>query len=283
MSRIDFLPAPTRCVSLRAGRVALLLLIGCALPGCATIRPNTGLPSRQQVHRDQLIVHSDFRVPRRHRLLDELCERRNDIREILGIAVSDEPIHVFLFEDQERFESYLESEHPNFPNRRAFFVKTDTELKVYAFWGEKVAEDLRHEVTHGYLHSVLPDLPVWLDEGIAEYFETPRGESGFNRDHVYLLANRFRRGEWQPDLAALERITPQHEMNQIQYAEAWLWTHFLIHHHETTRQLLESHLETCRLIGNDGRDRPLSQKIPHFVADPDALVVAHLRELAEKM
>ncbi|GIT30210.1 MAG: hypothetical protein Ct9H300mP1_22560 [Planctomycetaceae bacterium] len=32
-------------------------------------------------------------------------------------------------------------------------------------------EDLRHEFTHGVLHSSLKRVPLWLDEGLAEYFE----------------------------------------------------------------------------------------------------------------
>ncbi len=45
---------------------------------------------------------------------------------------------------------------PSFPARRAFFVETDTRLAVYAYWGDRIAEDLRHEVAHGYLHACVP-------------------------------------------------------------------------------------------------------------------------------
>ena len=63
---------------------------------------------------------------------------------------------------------------PGTPSRRAFFVESPTHLSVYAQWGDRVQEDLRHEVVHGYLHAVLRDIPLCLDEGIAEYFEVPR-------------------------------------------------------------------------------------------------------------
>ena len=55
-------------------------------------------------------------------------------------------------------------EFPDFPQRRAIFVETDAQLAVYAHWGPHVAEDLRHETAHGYLHSSTSHLPVWLDE-----------------------------------------------------------------------------------------------------------------------
>ena len=59
-------------------------------------------------------------------------------------------------------------------------METDARLAVYAQWGDRMAEDLRHEVTHGYLHSVVPDVPQWLDEGIAKFYEVPRGQRGLN-------------------------------------------------------------------------------------------------------
>ena len=41
-------------------------------------------------------------------------------------------------------------------------------------------------MAHGYLHSAFPSIPLWLDEGLAEYFETPRGDAGLNGRHVAL-------------------------------------------------------------------------------------------------
>ena len=92
------------------------------------------------------------------------------------------------------------------PDRRAFFVSDFDRLNVYAWWGDNVGDDLRHEVTHGYLHSTLQEIPLWLDEGIAEYFEVPRGDGGVNRAHVELLAMRLREGTWRPDPGRLELI-----------------------------------------------------------------------------
>jgi hypothetical protein len=99
--------------------------------------------------------------------------------------------------------------HPNLPRRRAFFVETDTRLSVYAYWGDRVAEDLRHEVVHGYLHAVVPHLPLWLDEGLAEYFEVPRGLSGLWAWVHYLLETSPRHQQLLRDhLQALIKSTP---------------------------------------------------------------------------
>ena len=145
------------------------------------------LPQTDVLVRDQLVIHCDFDLPQRHRLVEELVARRGDVIEDLQLPVSDEPINVYLFESPDQLRQYISQEHPEFPQRRAFFLEGDTRLDVYAYWGDRVAEDLRHEVTHGYLHTMVPHLPLWLDEGLAEFYEVPRGQGGVNPPHVNLL------------------------------------------------------------------------------------------------
>ncbi len=132
-------------------------------------------------------MYSDSSLPHRHRLLEELNSQRNLVRSKLNLTTSDERIYVYLFASADELKSFVRTKYPDFPDRRAFFVETDTRLQVYAYWGDRVAEDLRHEVAHGYLHSMVPHLPLWLDEGLAEYFEVPRGERGLNERHVHEL------------------------------------------------------------------------------------------------
>jgi hypothetical protein len=197
---------------------------GCALP---IIRELT-LPSRYNVVREQLIVHTDFPLPPNHRLLEELTARRGDLAEQLALPRVDEPVHIYLFQDSEKFKTFLSLYHPDFPRRRAFFLETDTRLQVYAQWGDYVAEDLRHEVCHGYLHAVVPGVPLWLDEGLAEYSEAPRGHHGIHRAHLANLKRRIEKENWQPNLPQLDHFAPSRDMSQDEYAEAWAWTHFLL-------------------------------------------------------
>ena len=161
--------------------------------GCVAWPRPAHLPARESLVRDQLVVHTDFDLPRHHRLLDELAAQRGDLTTRLNLPVSDEPIHVYLFETPKRYQAFIAKHHPDFPERRAFFIENDARLAVYAQWGERIAEDLRHEVAHGYLHASVPHLPLWLDEGIAEYFEVPRGQRGLNKPHVGLLLSQLER------------------------------------------------------------------------------------------
>ena len=238
------------------------------------------LPSDQTIESGQLIVHSDFRLPRKHRLLDELTALRSDVATKLSLGTSDEPINVFLFENSDRYDNYLAKTYPQFPYRRAFFLKTDTELKVFAYWGERVGEDLRHEVTHGYLHSVVPNMPLWLDEGIAEYFEVPRGRHGFNIEHIKLLASELRNEKWNPDLKQLEQKTYIQDLRQIDYAESWLWIHFLLESDAKRLYVLRQHLN--ELVDN-GEAQPMSQILNELESNIEHKLLQHLLKLAEQL
>lgn len=260
-------------------RLSLLLqtvIIGLLVCGCATTDSGNELPHRQELVRDQLIIHSDFHLPRNHRLLNELATRREEISELLQIPMADEPINVFLFDDESHFRRFMTQTYPDFPNRRAFFVKSDSRLNVYAFWGSRVGEDLRHEVTHGYLHGVIPNLPLWLDEGIAEYFEIGRGNGGVNGPHVYQLANDFRRGEWTPDLARLEALESASELTQLDYAESWLWVHFLLSNDAQSRAIIQTHLN--QLI-ESGKADPIMPNVRNEFPNFETQLIMHLKTL----
>ncbi|MCH2182600.1 MAG: DUF1570 domain-containing protein [Mariniblastus sp.] len=248
--------------------------------GCQVPRVPSALPGEKELVREQLVVKSDFTLPQKHRLLDELTLRRSDIATRLDLPVSDEPINVYLFKDEVPFREYMRVEFPDFKDRRALFVKDDTNLRVIAHWGPHVGVDLRHEVTHGYLHSVVPNLPLWLDEGIAEYFETPRGKQGVNYPHVYLLSKKFRQGKWQPDLQQLERSRRPADFSQLQYAESWLWIHFLIESNSGNREMLQKQLKRLRMTGQaPDMSYVLDKADPHA----DAHLLEHLKRLAEAM
>ena len=96
---------------MKSPRNALLLLVLLGVPageGCVPLATTRlTLPAGQTVVRDQLVIHSDFRLAASHRLLEELAARRIDLKNRLGVPVSDEPIHVYLFEDANRFEAFV--------------------------------------------------------------------------------------------------------------------------------------------------------------------------------
>ncbi len=254
----------------------LIVICGCAVPllsGCLLGRREPMLPESHTVIRDQLMIHSDFRLSRKHQLLDELAEQRNELARTLGLPTSDEPINVYLFDNPRRYRAYMDRHFPDFPDRRAYFMEEDASLNVYAHWGDRVAEDLRHEVAHGYLHSVVPNVPLWLDEGLAEYFEVVRG---LNAPHVQLLVEKHELGEWTPDIQRLEQLRYAAEMTQLDYAESWLWVHMLVETTPTRLAVIRNHLNELR---TNGAAPPLSKTIAASEPAPARALIQHLNSL----
>jgi hypothetical protein len=251
------------------------------LPAVATMTSTggaaAGLPDRSEVTAGQLVIHADFPLAGQHRLVRELDGLRTDVSQELGLPVSDEPVHLYLFENTARYDAFVARRFPSFPARRAFFVETDTTLSVFAAWQDRIAEDLRHETTHGYVHAVVPAVPLWLDEGIAEFFETPRSDHGLHRGHVAHLAGRLLEGTWQPDLDRLEALSAAGEMSQDHYAEAWCWVHWLLRTTPERRTLLQEYLADVR---RDPQCRPLSMRIRHELSQPGTAADDVKRHLA---
>ncbi len=270
-------PIPRNAPTLVFALVFLMMTVGCRANREKVIE----LPNRDRLIRDQLVFHTDFRLPKRHRLVEQLVQSRNRITKTLKLPQSDEPINVYLFEDEPSYRSFMKRHHPYLPRRRAFFVKQDTTLNVFAHWGDRVAEDLQHEVVHGYLHSVVPQIPLWLDEGLAEYYEVVKGQRGFNRPHILHLAQRFRKGKWKPDLKRLETLDDPATFTQEDYAEAWLWTHFLLESGEGERRhMICDQLARLRM---KGEAQPMSDSLAQKVDDANDAIVKHLKFLVEEL
>jgi len=233
--------------------------------GLSSWASDQALPSRTELPVGQLVIHADFPLAGQHRLVRDLDELRAEVSQRLGLPVSDEPVHLYLFETVERYDAFAARQFPGFPARRAFFVETDTTLAVFAAWQDRVAEDLRHETTHGYIHAVAPAVPLWLDEGLAEFFELPRHEAGVHRAHVSHLAGRTLEGNWRPDMERLEALASAGELSQDHYAEAWCWVHWLLCTTPERRKLLQDYLADVR---RDGKTPPLSLRLRHAPGTP---------------
>lgn len=271
--------SPFRCPGEATLKLTAVAVIGILTASCASIRhENERLPSTHSIRLEQLQIHSDGQVPTQHRLFQDLTSQRAELVEKLTLPTSDEPIHIYLFDSQERFGEFLAVNYPDFPLRRAIFVEADTKLNVYAQWSGRVAEDLRHEVAHGYLHAVIRNIPLWLDEGLAEYFEVPRGLNGLNKPHVRTMVTRLAAGGWRPDLRRLESLATAAEMSQLDYAECWAWVHLLLETAPQRRELLRAYLQTLR---RQGVVEPLSAQIARNIPNAERLLADHIFELAE--
>lgn len=244
--------------------VGFLFLL-CCVAGCrlAAFVPNEPVPEGNAQIEYLLRVPKEV-LPPEHPLFAELNAMPAAIRQSLELPPAHQNVRVFLFEDRAQYRSFLDDFFPHLPDRRAYFVAADDALAVYAYWSPQTREDLRHELTHAVLHASLTAVPLWLDEGLAEYFETPTGQDDLIPEHVALLAQARSQG-WHPNLERLESYTEVSDMTRRDYAEAWAWVHWLLGGPVQQRRVLMDYLQTFQNSENAAR---LNPQLTQVVGDP---------------
>src|SRR5262249_46007409 len=178
-------------------------------------------PSKRSLRVSQFVFMSNFELRAELPIFKELEAMRDQIHRELQLPSNNTVVQVYLFEDRDRYERFMKARYPELPKRRAFFVAqprtvgSGDDLLVYTYWGDRVQQDLRHELTHAVLHTVLKDVPLWLDEGLAEYYELPVDWKGVNFQHL----EQMRRTTFKPSLERLgqrsqvPKIGPPEERN----------------------------------------------------------------------
>jgi len=266
------------CAPQRVTRAAAVLLaIALAFSGCQAVDRPIALPVKHQVKCEQLLVLSDFKLQKDHELIRELSTLREQEAQLLELPLHRDPVVVYLFNNETEYRKYMAVTYPKLPPRSAYFVGSSTELAVFTHWGQSVREDLRHEYTHGLLHSAMKRVPLWLDEGLAEYFEVSGPQPGrINREYATKLSALLAQG-WRPNLKRLEGLGDDAQMRRSDYQEAWAWVHFMLHGSPEAKHVLLSYLKDLRNIPDP---KPISKRLAVECPDFQERSMSYMARLA---
>jgi hypothetical protein len=220
-----------------------------------------------------LVWHADFPLEDHERLVAEVGRLQRDLAELLNVGEPRESIHLFLFAEKATYQQYLRQYFPGVPDRRALFVKGRGPGMVFAYLNRDFEVDLRHESTHALLRAAGADLPLWLDEGLAEYFEAPPDERAADNPHLRLARWSARLGR-APAIDTLEAIKSVEEMGRGEYRDAWAWVHFLLHGPPEAREELAAFLADA----SAGRSTPeLGERLQRRLPDLERRFLDHFR------
>ncbi len=213
-------------------RAFLATLTALLIVGCATMGGDAGqplVPTRYVTKTGPFAVYTNEAIAPDAPVVRDLQALERDVAATLGLrAAADGPqVEVYILQDRDAFTHFLTFYYPELPPRRAFFLAQGPRRVIYTFHNDRLDEDLRHEATHALLHVAVGDLPLWLDEGLAEYFEGPDHRKGLNAEHLARIPDDMRTG-WKPDLARLEALKSVREMTPRDYRESWAWVHYLL-------------------------------------------------------
>lgn len=219
------------------------------------------------------VCHADFSLVGHTALLNEMARLQDDLARTLDVQAPREPIHLFLFHRKGTYQKYIEAYFPGVPNRRALFIKQRGPGMVFAYRSGDFETDVRHESTHALLHAAMPMVPLWLDEGLAEYFEVPGQQRAHEHPHLPKVRWAARFGQ-VPKIEKLDKIATLDLMGQNEYRNAWAWVHFMLHGSSSAR------MELIRYLGDIQAQSPpgsLVERLRRRVPDLEQQFTEHFR------
>jgi hypothetical protein len=254
-------------------------VVATVLAGCATVGGERGqplVPSEYQTRSGPYVVFTGTPLAADDGVIKQLNALKNQFEETLGLKVDDggHPIEVYVLGDRKSFEHFLTFYYPGLPPRRAFFIAQGDRRVVYTFRSDRLDEDIRHEATHALIHLAVGNVPLWLDEGLAEYFEVSE-PGGVNREHLAKLPQDLRDG-WSPSVERLEALQGVRQMGAVDYRESWAWVHYMLQGTGEGRAALLAYLGGVR---KEGQASPLSARLATDKAEAVAGLKAHLAKL----
>ena len=183
-------------------------------------------------------------------VMGQLDDIREDLYRHVGLggsesaARSGRKVEIILFSSSASYRQYLSNRIPEALSRRAIFYKDGDLCQIYAFRHNQLLTDLRHEYTHAVLHQTLPYVPLWIDEGLAEYFEEQ--EPSRLRSPRFSAVKWKARTGWSPNLQQLEAMKSGPGMHADEYRDSWAWVCFLLNHSPESRSLLQNYVATIK-------------------------------------
>jgi len=211
-----------------------------------------------------VVVQANFPLTEIASILDEINLLQHDLNRYVGVPDPKEKIELCLFKDKDSYTRFLREFFPRAPtDRRALYVKLDQ--KPGTLMVQKLNDfevDLRHEMTHAIVHASIPMVPIWLDEGLAKYFEVPPHDRAGKNPYMSQIRWNVRMGT-VPSLDRLAKLETIDDMGTKEYRDSWAWTHFLIHRSPETHRLLAAYLQLlAKCTGTDGEYSATGSEMP---------------------
>jgi hypothetical protein len=219
------------------------------------------------------LCRADFPLAEIQPLLAELGQLQADLVRALEVPAAQTTIEVYLFRVKASYEKFLSRNLPRITYRRALYVKEKGQGRVFAYRSSQFDTDLRHECTHALLHAVLPMVPLWLDEGLAVYFEQAPAKRAFDSPQLGPVRWAVRLGGIER-LESLEKKKDIAEMDRSDYRAAWAWVHFMLHGSPEARDELVRFLADIRSETPPGR---LAQRLHQRLGNPVGLLNSHFQ------
>ena len=119
-------------------------------------------------------------------------------------------------------------------------------------------------------------MPLWLDEGLAVYFQLPARQRAYDNPHLDPTAQDARRGA-APSLEALEKASGMADMGLAEYRGSWAWVHFMLHGPAAAHDELTAYLAGLRGQSPPSQPPNLSARLRQRMPDAEQRFLDHFR------
>ena len=176
------------------------------------------------------------------RTVEEICA-------FLGLTPPARRAEVLLFHSRWALQRHLAEACPEMTGAGAACFEQDPGLFVIALaerWREtETLRYLRHELTHYVVASYFDDVPPWLGEGLAQFFELGPAYGRMHPDCLKSLKRQLRRDRGEI-LTPLVLIPVGAPLTRKQYAQAWGLTYYLLKSDPDGVSRVRTYLEEVR-------------------------------------
>ena len=235
----------------RSWLAALLVL---ALPVLAARAPELPRESEKWIalRADDIRIFSNASPKLALDVARDLLRMREAIGQITRLKVrSPVPTRVFLFANERTFGPYRDAMFPNERDITGAFLGSDDGNFILLRADSEGGVDriVYHELTHYFVSNTVGQVPLWLSEGMAEYYSTFRtsGQDVHIGRPVSEHVGWLRQQPLIPlrDLFLMDRDSPAYDENTrsgVFYAQAWALLHYLMHGNDVRRAQLTKFL-----------------------------------------
>ena len=222
------------------------------------------------------LIRSEFPLRDVHELVQDLGDLQQDLENTLRLQCQPRAIQIHLFSSKRSYDNYLRIRIPEGVHRQALYDPgSDASAgRVYAYRQRELDTDVRHETTHALLHTALPYVPIWIDEGLAEYFEMPASLRVKGNPHQKELRDAIRYHRWRPNIKGLEAKRKLLDMDGKDYRDSWGIVHFLLNGPPAAQKALDAYFKE---IDSGAPPTPLSEHLMQRIPNLDQAIIDHLK------
>ncbi len=234
-------------------RTLLTLTLLMLAPAVAAAKDKPVLPNTEgwlEARTANFTLYSNARERTTRKTAVELERFRESLGRITqGLKLDAQvPTTLLLFRNDKDYAPYRLDDDGNPLNVSGYFLSGPFQnyITMNATAGSQPLRVVYHEYFHAVMKATLGDLPLWLNEGLAEYYSTfrTRGflgvvEVGHPIDEHVQYYRQVSRLHW-PDVFRITPDSPSYNEGTRQgafYAQSWLAVHYLCATDERARSL----------------------------------------------